>query len=342
MYLTRQEYRQAWDRAYEEDPPVPLNVDIELASTCNAKCTFCLYGDRDWVGSMVEKDWDGKPKKRFMPKDMAFKIIAECAELGVPALKFNFKGESVLHPSYGDIIEHAAKFGRCGQASCRYKAFHDLLANTNGNIPDALWDSGIRGLMACTKVMVSLDSLDYQIYSKVRVGLDLDRVKDVIDELVRRGHPDLWVRRVVCKSNKDEDFVSAAKKRWPAGVKVSEHFAFDRNHYAQEEMTGDDYTKWPRKYCGYPSQRVVLEASGSYVPCCVAWEGEFQPGAGRWPGLNIKDYWKSSWRKQLTQELRGGVFNNSKCKNCTSFMAYDRPERSFVEDREGYARRSSS
>ena len=119
---------------------------------------------------------------RLYADDVGFllSLIDEAADIGIPALKFNFRGESVLHPDYGDIVEYAA--GKIvpvcdgafecqdGYCTCGSRpAFHDLLANTNGNIPDNRWESSIRGLMACTKVMVSLDSMDAAIYPKVRI-----------------------------------------------------------------------------------------------------------------------------------------------------------------------------
>lgn len=319
------EYRVAWDYSYIQDPPIPLNIDIELASVCNAKCSFCLYGDHGWRDSMSELDWDGKPKRRFMPTEMALGIVRDAAALGVPALKFNFRGESVLHKDFGKII-----------ASAKHR-FIDLLVNTNANIPASLFDHAISGLMSVTKVMVSLDSMDYEIYPKVRVGLSLDSAKKTISRLVELGHPNLWIRRVICKDNKHEKFVEAVRKEWPKGIKISEHYAFDRNHYANEAIYESfnygDFRHWARQYCGYPSQRIVIETSGRYVPCCIAWSGEFDC-AGRYPDLSLKDYWDSQWRKNLVQELRQGIFKNAKCANCTSFMAYVRPERAFVCDKD--------
>ena len=293
---------------------------------------------------MLDSDWDGKSKKRLMPKALALRIIDECAAIGAPALKFNFRGESVIHPDYGEIVGYArgkihdpegwARRGCAASLRAGEYKFHDLLANTNGNIPPALWESSIRGLMACTKVMVSLDSMDPAIYPKVRVGLSLESAQKTISELVKRGHPGLWVRRVVCKDNKDEDFARAVYARWPSGVRVSEHYAFDRNHYQQQELGVEDHSKWERQFCGYPSQRVVIEASGSYSPCCISWEGEFYKTGlpGRYPEMGIMEYWNSAWRKQLVSELRQNIFTNDKCKNCTTFMAFRRPEREFVKD----------
>lgn len=331
MYATRAAYRQAWQDSALVDPTVPLNLDIELASTCNAKCSFCLYGDRDWAESMGEKDWDGKTKKRFMPTDMALRLIDEAAEIGIPAIKTNFRGESTLHPDYHEIMAYARRATSGGdRCSCHmfgaHPAFYDILVNTNGNCPP----SAIDGLMCATKVMVSLDSMDPDIYPKVRVGLSLGKAQATIDEIVSRRHPDVWVRRVVCRDNKDEDFVGAVKARWPAGVRVSEHSAFERNHYKNEALYSEDPSNWERRYCQYPSQRIVVEASGRYSACCIAWEGELS--GGTYPKTSLMDYWNSPWRRKLADNLRRNMIENDKCRKCTSFMAYSRPERDKVQD----------
>ena len=338
MYKSFAGYRMAWDNASTKDPPIPLNLDIELASACNAKCTFCLYGDQDWRKDMEQKDWDGLAKKRFMPTDMAKNLIDEAVKLGIPAIKTNFRGESTIHKDYSEIMHYAqtrrvefkGEFPDGSKYTAYEPAFFEILVNTNANCSM----QAIDGLMCATKVMVSLDSMDPNIYPKIRVGLSLEKAVATIDELVNRCHGNLWVRRVVCKENKDEPFVESVKKRWPKGVKVSEHSAFDRNHYQNQEIAGEDHTKWERTFCEYPSQRIVVTASGRYSPCCISWEDEFyQTGLpGKYPELSLKEYWESEWRKNLSNELRQNIFKNEKCKKCTTYRAFKRPERDFVQD----------
>lgn len=343
MYATRTDYREAWDSAYTMTPAIPLSVDIELASICQLRCPFCAFGDSDFAkGYLNSKDWDGRPIRRFMPTEMALKIIDECAAIGVPAIKPNFRGESTLHPDYSKILRYAlakitdpegcARFGAY-DVDAGKPAFHDILVNTNANCPD----KSIDGLMAATKVMVSLDSCNPAIYPKVRIGGKMERAFEVIRELKRRGHPDLWVRRVIAQENKHEDFVGAVKRIFGDDTKVSEHFAFGgRNKdYAGCQSNGAP-EDWERTYCGYPSQRVVITASGEFVPCCVSWRGELRPPF-QYPAVSISEYWNSDWRKNLEAGLRANIITNPVCKTCTSYMAYKRPERKFVQDVPGRA-----
>lgn len=340
VFPTFDSYREAWAKAYKEDPPVPLNVDIELASICNLACPMCYYGEADFIKEMKEeKDWDGGKKRRFMPADMAFRLIDECADIGVPALKMNFRGESTLHPQYWQIMGYARskalKKWPEESWSLDYEdrvSFYEILVNTNANCND----KAIDGLMSATKVMVSLDSMVPETYEKIRVNGKLERALEVIGELRRRQHPGLWVRRVVTTINREEPFIAQVKEKFGEDIHVSEHFAFDRNHYAHLALEKEDFEtdKWKRTYCGYPSQRLIVTASGLCLPCCVDWRQELS--VGDWPRQTLLEIWNGDPMRRLRENLRADRVGDPKgiCANCTSYMAYQRPERGWVQDRE--------
>lgn len=315
-------YRKAWEDAERIDPPVPLNVDIELASTCNLRCPMCFIPDPEFESFISQKSDDGQPLRRHMPTEIALKIIDQCAEIGVPALKFNWRGESTLHKEYSRIVRYAADKA----------VFLELLANTNANCSYR----AIEGLMACTKVMVSLDSMDPDIYQKMRVGGNLERAKQVISILVGRGHPNLWIRRVLTKLNEKENFFHAVKKEWGDKVKTSEHFCFDRNKTKQTEVSGcehdGDYTE--RQYCGYPSQRIVIASTGLAYPCCIDLHETMPIGDLR--RESIGDIWNGSRTRELRATLRGLDTKewSQTCRNCESWMSYRAPQREFVQDKE--------
>ena len=190
-------------------------------------------------------------------------------------------------------------------------------------------------------------------YMKMRVGGDFNRVLDVIGRLRDLKHPNLWVRRVVTRENKHEDFIGMAKKRWP-GILASEHACFDRNptydlgakigdrklssHAESNEQQAStfyefDRTPWPRKYCQQPSQRLTVTAEGAVIPCCMDWNTELI--VGRWPEQSLMEIWTGEKISKLRSQLKANIFAAKICEHCTSFSAYDRPEREFLKDLEG-------
>ena len=73
-------------------------VDLELAAVCDLACPFCY---RNFIAT---------PDK-IMKKELAFKIIDQCKELGVPSMKFNWRGEPLMHPNLSEIINYAKNNG---------------------------------------------------------------------------------------------------------------------------------------------------------------------------------------------------------------------------------------
>lgn len=327
MFGDRSSYRDAWAKAYASDPAVPLNVDIELASVCNLTCPFCFISDSKFDEMIRQPAMDGKSRRRLMPTKLALRLIDECAKIGVPALKFNWRGESTMHPDYSEILWYARNLSDPHSVPTNL-AFHDILVNTNANCrPES-----INGLLSATKVMVSLDSLNPQTYAQMRRGGSLERATEVIRELLRRGHPNVWVRRVLAKENKHEPFAEQVKATFGPGAHVSEHFCFDRNADSRHEAPGCDHdSEGPaRTYCGYPSQRIVVSSSGLAYPCCIDLHEEMPVGDVN--RQSLLEIWSGEPMKKLRAELRAGTMKSEACKNCQSWMSHDAPQRAFVQD----------
>jgi len=344
-YKTHKEYRTAWDESYQTDPPIPLNIDIELASLCNLRCPFCFISDGSFENMIAAPADDGKSRRRLMPKEMAFKIIDQAAEIGVPALKFNWRGESTLHPDYSEILQYASQKALFKDGSTRnieYKSigawnksspdeigpsFLDLLVNTNANCPDRAID----GLMATTKCMVSLDSMNPTTYNVMRRGGDLSRACEVITELVKSKHPNLWIRRVLTKENENEDFFGQVRKAWGDSVKISEHYCFDRNKASSHETVSCEHDEFKnRTYCGYPSQRIIITSAGYVYPCCIDLHETMR--VGDFNKQTIMEIWNGESMQTLRKDLRENNYISEACIKCESWMSYKAPQRKFVQD----------
>ena len=284
---------------------------------------MCYWGDSNFQDAMRSIDFDGGPMKRKMPTDMALRLIDAASKLGVPSMKFHGRGDGIHHNDYSKIVQYARAKG----------TFLELLVNTHGNCgPDK-----IDGLMAADKVMISLDSTDVYTYEKMRAGGRLSKVIWTVAELLRRGHQNVWVRRVITDFNNTETFVENCKKIFGPSIKVSEHFAMNkRNAQRTSAIHGEDESEWPRQYCTYPSVRLMVLASGLVLPCCADWRAELVVGDIN--KQSLQEIWDGETIKNLRRELRGNLLRADTCKNCSSFMSYDRKERFFVQDREGSAR----
>jgi len=302
-YATYQHYRKAWQDAKYRTPTIPLNLDIELSTVCNLQCPFCFTQDKAFKLLKL---------KPYMEKDLALYIIEQAHFIGIPALKFNWRGEATLHPDFTEIMKFAKK-----------KDFYDIIINTNGNVPD----SALEGLKLATKIIVSLDTFGKDQYAKLRKKGDLRTVINTINYLIDSGHNNISVRRVLTKENNNEDFHHIAKTVFGDKVKTSEHHCFDRNTLESYSITKLDKK---RTYCGYPSQRLVIGTNGDVFPCCVDYFETMKLA-------NIeKDDLQTIWEDIILYNLRKNLkqnifFKNTQCLDCTSFMAYNVPERELIE-----------
>ena len=76
----------------------PLCVDIEIASICDLACPFCY---REFI---VTPD-------KIIDDKLCYNLIDQAAELGVPSMKFNWRGEPLLNPKIYDYIKYAKEKG---------------------------------------------------------------------------------------------------------------------------------------------------------------------------------------------------------------------------------------
>ena len=83
---------------FETNIAGPLCVDIETASICDLACPHCF---REYILT---------PDK-IMDFNTYKKIIDEVANMGVPSIKLNWRGEPLLNPKIGDFIKYAKSAG---------------------------------------------------------------------------------------------------------------------------------------------------------------------------------------------------------------------------------------
>ena len=130
---------------FKEKQFSPLCFDLEVASVCDLACGFCY---RQYIST---------PDK-IMKKELAFKLIDQASKLGVPSMKFNWRGEPLLNPKLPQIIDYAKK-----------KGILETIINTNATKLDAKTSEEI--IKSGLDIMIySFDGGTKETYEKMRPG----------------------------------------------------------------------------------------------------------------------------------------------------------------------------
>jgi len=127
----------------------PLGLDVELTNACNLHCSFCRTSHN-------------KFSNKFLSLDLYEKIIRTGGPLFT--IKFNWRGEPLLHPDILEFIKIARKY-----------QVTDIYFNTNGTLLDErmieeLLTSGLH------RISISIDGYDKITYQGYRKGAIWDKI----------------------------------------------------------------------------------------------------------------------------------------------------------------------
>lgn len=151
-------YRKAWvdnPKNFIVDV-LPLDLDIEVSSLCNLRCTFC---DRQ---PLVEKNQLG---------NMSFETYCHILDQFAPekgkrlcSMKLSYRGEPLMNKAIPEMVKYAKERGVL-----------DIYFNTNGML---LTEEISRALIKAhlDRISFSIDGTNAKEYENVRVGAKFDVV----------------------------------------------------------------------------------------------------------------------------------------------------------------------
>lgn len=284
----------------------PVDVSLELSSSCNMSCGYCYHGDKKNLPF----------KTGMMSYITAHKIIYSAWEAGVHSLKFNYRGESTLNPIFGDMTALAKRLA--GGST-----FIERLTNSNFKFDSDRSDI-FRGLCNQTKVKVSYDSFDKKVFEAQRIGGNHDTTTRNIDLFYNhayRKNTEIVIQAVRTTANKDEDIAHLAKKRWPeATISIRDMVAgrVEKDVSALENKTRDDSE---RQSCTQAHVRLMFDWQGRAGVCCPDIKNELI--VGDIYKNSVKEIFNSEKARLIREELKNGkAFDRNPCKNCSSFESY--------------------
>ncbi len=286
-----QEYRRKW-KEWPETFKVgdfPLFIDVEVTSACNLKCPFCATTFRG-----------DKIKKGFVTFDMVKEIIDEGAENGLYGVKFNIRGEPLMHPEIHEFVSYA-----------KQKGLIDVYFNTNA----ALMSEEISRKLIDSKLdrlSISFEGYTKEVYEKNRVGSNFEKVLENIETMQalkkKRGvqKPYLRVQTVVLP---DMEFsLEEYKEFWKE--RVDEVSVLDYKEMKHKKK-GVSYS-WA---CPQLWQRMAIWWDGTVLPCNHDDDGLLAMGK---VGENkIKDIWHSDEMKKMRDLHKQGLAHKiPACDGC--------------------------
>lgn len=304
--LRYQVYRAKYIYGPKLNLKAPVDVSLELSSQCNMKCNYCYHSDQENLPFA----------KGLMSWETIQNIIYQAAALDVPSLKFNWKGESTINPHFYSATTLA-------KSLAKGSTFIDRLTNSNFKFRTDQ-DHIFEGLANQTKVKVSYDSFQKEVFETQRAGGDHDMTTRNIDKFYNwKGRKtEIVIQAVRTNLNKDEDIEGQMLKRWPsASISIRDMVAGrvdkDLSEYENKSRDTSD-----RQSCIQAHVRVIFNWEGRAFPCC--------PDTAE--TLCLGDINKQSlyeiFNGPKAHMLRKSLDNKNafqcykSCKGCSSFESY--------------------
>lgn len=297
-----EEYRFKYLNAPKLNLDRPVDISLELSSFCNQWCSYCYHSDKKNLPF----------KQGYMLPETINKIIYDAADLGVMSVKTNWRGESTMNPWFGATT---AKLKRLG--------FIDRITNSNFKFKGKNKLEIIKGLCNQTKVKVSYDSFKKHVFEFQRAGGDHELTTHNIDLFYNYPGRDniLVIQAVRTSLNKDEDIEGEVKKRWPSALVSIRDMVEGRVNKDLDEFKHKERDYSERQSCIQAHARLIFDTEGVATACCPDIKQELRLGSIK--DMTISEIWNSESAKKLREDLLSlKAFENSPCKNCSSFETF--------------------
>lgn len=286
-----EEYRERWKNwpAAFYAGEFPLFMDIEVTSACNLRCPFCATTFR---GERI--------KKGFVSPETVTKIIDEGSDNNLYGVKFNIRGEPLLHPRIYEFVRHAKNRGLV-----------DVYFNTNALLlteeaSGKLIDAGL------DRLSVSFEGYTKSVYERSRAGSDYDTVLSNIEKMqslkLKLGveHPKVRVQTVMFPEL--ERTFDEYRRFWSSRA---DEVGFLDYKEMKTKKKGVEYP-WA---CPQIWQRMAIWWDGTILPCNHDDEGLLALGNVR--DIAVAEAWHSEKLAAVRDAHRQGAAHTVQaCDGC--------------------------
>tara|TARA_X000000950_G_C13840810_1_gene630164 strand:- start:59 stop:1420 length:1362 start_codon:yes stop_codon:yes gene_type:complete len=290
----------------------PLCIDIEVASICDLACPFCF------------REHEVTPDK-IIDEKFCYSLIDQAADLNVPSIKFNWRGEPLLHPKLPKFISYAKK-----------KGILETIINTNAT---TLSEKKSRELIdaGLDFIIYSFDGGSKETYEKMRPGRfkknkfdevykNIKNFKKIKDK-TKSPFPYTKIQMILTNETMHEidnffklfedyvDDVSLSQYTERGGeikdLSKSELAAYNKKINEENLPSGTPYLKEisgeikiskGRIPCEQPFQRLMITYEGKVAMCCFDWGAKHIVGYTNPKSFNNKNDYLSVFNKVQNKE----------------------------------------
>ncbi len=307
----RKRFEMTANRTYTGDFPVSL--EIEATYHCNLSCPSCARGYHE----------NGRQLKH-MSRELWDKIITECRDNKLDAMFMDHEAESLMNPRFIDMLNDVKEAG-----------IIDIWLHSNAcllkpDIAEKLIDGGL------TKINFSIDANSKEVYDKIRVGGDFNKVLSNIDHFLmlkekkKAHHLRTRVSFVVQDANVHERQAFFEYWRGKKGINMVtfqervDFSLFFRNSDPDDGLSQDEldakYKDVEPFHCSLPFEQPVIDVEGNVVPCGMPiseQNRDFILG-NLMEGETIKSCWNSDKMRELKKRLLDGRWYRTRmCRICS-------------------------
>lgn len=273
----------------------PKYLVIEPTNFCNLNCIMCPRSEMT-------------RSQGLMNFELFKKIIDDC-EGKTDFIYLHFFGEPLLHPKIIDFINYAAGKGLT------------IALSTNATV---LNENMSRDLLQSKLdlLIISIDSLNPDIYAKIRGGGNLEPVLKNIDTFLElqqstKSTLNVSLQMITMSLNKEE--IKTFSSRWKIrdGLNITIKPLYN---YADQVHNIRNLGNFPennpkRKVCVEPWRGLVIGWDGKVVPCCNDFDYKFPLGDVN--ANTLSEIWNSKQMQEMRKCQSNGLQrSNNLCKGC--------------------------
>ena len=289
---------------------MPWALSVEPAGFCNLECPECPLG----AGVLSRKGG-------IISMGLFMKILNE-SQPQLAWLNLYFQGEPFLNKSLPDLINEAKK--------------HNIYTSisTNGHFLD---EENCRKIVSSKldELIISLDGISDEAYSKYRKGGDLSKVMSGITRLVEEKnrcnspYPLITIQFIVFKHNEHEvkGLIDWCKTAKIDRLSLKSAQINDFGDGSVEPSIIKNYSRYKtgkdgkhilkgnsRNHCFRQWSSAVFSWDGQMAPCCYDKDLNFSPGNIN--EISLLDLWKGDKLQQFRTQIINDKECFEMCRNC--------------------------